>query len=297
MRVHLNIGDYVYLSSSRAVDPLKGTFSYHIPRTNIDLSLRSTGDRLPRREINACLQSLGIYIVRQIILYGDGPATAKINLHGTVFLNFAPTSITWKDTGRVVDALERLVATENWTFATVVNIQEQQVGTVGYLTLTYRAPGSVSDPSTIDDSLLVHSPNGNNSLSAKALSNRTISVRPTSPHSQDIAGSHINLICAGYGRPLDKRTSFAALAAAQFYVGGMVRRRGPLALVDQIKPFKILDVEFELYPSDRLRWYDLLIALDGVENFMEQYDTFAFTFEIRWQGVRSVGHGQLRPKE
>ncbi|KAL9584242.1 MAG: hypothetical protein Q9212_002246 [Teloschistes hypoglaucus] len=279
-----------------AVDPLNSSLYYHIPRTNIDLYLRSTGDRMPRQEINACLQSLGIYIVRQIILYGDGPATAKITLHGTVFLNFVPVAIQWKATGRVVDALETLVATENWTFATVVEIEEQYRGIIGYLTLTYRAPGSISNPSTINDSLLVHSPNGNISVPSNAVPNGTILVRPTSLHSQDISGSHVNLICTGYGRALDHDSSFAALAAAQFFVGGMVKQRGPLALVDRIKPFKIVDVEFELYPAVRLRWYDLLMALEGVVDFMEQYDTFAFTFEIRWQGVRSLGQGQLRPK-
>lgn len=278
------------------MNPLDNVFYYHIPRTNIDLYLRSTGDRMPRQEINACLQSLGIYIVRQIILYGDGPATAKITLHGTVFLNFVPVAINWKATGRVVDALETLVASENWTFATVVTIEEQYRGIVGYLTLTYRAPGSIPNPSTIDDSLLVHSPNSNISIPLNATSNETMLERPTTPHSQDIPGSHVNLICAGYGRPLDHQSSFATLAAAQFFVGGMVKQRGPLALVDRIKPFKIVNVGFELYPSARLRWYDLLMALEGVVDFMEHYDTFAFTFEIRWQGVRSLGHGQLRPK-
>lgn len=280
----------------RAVDPVNNVFYYHIPRTNIDLYLRSTGDRMPRQEINACLQSLGIYIVRQITLYGDGPATAKITLHGTVFLNFVPVGINWKATGRVVDAFETLIATENWTFATAVTIEEQYRGVVGYLSLTYRAPGSLSNPSTINDSLLVHTPTANMSVSLNAISNGTIFERPTSPHSQDIPGSHVNLICAGYGRPLDHQSSFAALAAAQFFVGGMVKLRGPLALVDRIKPFKIVDVEFELYPSARLTWYDLLMALEGVVDFMEHYDTFAFTFEIRWKGVRSLGQGQLRLK-
>ncbi|KAL8691561.1 MAG: hypothetical protein Q9218_003240 [Villophora microphyllina] len=226
-----------------------------------------------------------MYIVRQITFYGDGPATAKINLHGTVFLNFVPTTITWKDTGRVVDAFETIVAKDNWTFATHITIEEAGVGTVGTLSLTYRAPGTVSDSLlSIDESPLEPPASSNSTLAASAQQpNGNATVRPTSPHSQDIPGSHINILCAGYGSILDDTASFGVLGAAALFVSGKVKDRGPLALADQnIKPFRVLGVEFELYPSDRLRWYDLLMALDGVVDFVEQYGPSQILWRNGW---------------
>ena len=142
---------------------------------------------------------------------------------------------------------------------------------------------------------LIPSPSSRNTVNGIVKRDGALKIRPASPHAQDIPGSHVNLLCAGYGRSLNTDVVFGILAAAEIMVASRIKQRGPLALVDHFPPLKEQGVELELFPSDRLRWYDLLDALHGVVAFVDTWEAFAFTFEIRWQGYRSLGYGQLRP--
>ncbi|KAL8723790.1 MAG: hypothetical protein Q9181_007198 [Wetmoreana brouardii] len=283
------------LPNGTVIVPLNDLFYYHIPGTTINLYVRDTGDRLPYNDISACLLSFGVYIVRQITIHGDGPAFTQHNIHGSVMLNFVPHQMTWKDTGKVIDALETIVAKDNWTFASHVSIEDQDKGVIGYLTWSYRAARLLSAAATIDESNLASSASLNTTVTTSARSNGTLTIRPEDPHIHDIPGSHINLLCAGYGRALDTDSVFSVVAGAEMFVGGKIKQLGPLALVGEVNPFRCQGVDLVLYPSARLRWYDFLIALDGILDFVNQFGTFAFTFQVKWQGVRSLGYGQLTP--
>ncbi|KAI4189237.1 MAG: hypothetical protein L6R41_001617 [Letrouitia leprolyta] len=129
-----------------ATDPhdANDTFFYHIPDTNLNLYVRDVGSRLPFDDISSCLQSLGIYIIRQIAIRGNEPAIARAFRHGTVFLDFNPAGITWMDAGEVTDALEKIIANDSWTWATHVTIGSTgstgRPQMVGYLNWGYRSP-------------------------------------------------------------------------------------------------------------------------------------------------------------
>lgn len=116
---------------------------------------------------------------------------------------------------------------------------------------------------------------------ASAGRNGTLAVRLENPHAQGILGSHINLLCAGYGSSLIKNSAFMVIVDAEIPVSRKIKQRVPLAPVDHIEPFKAHGVELESYPADRLRWYDLWDTLTGVVDFVETYGFLAFTFEIK----------------
>ncbi|KAG7004263.1 hypothetical protein G7Y79_00026g058470 [Physcia stellaris] len=107
--------------------------------------------------------------------------------------------------------------------------------------------------------------------------------------------THISLTYAAYGDNLDSLSVFIVLNGAKLYVDDRVKHLGPVALVDELHPWKVSDAELTITPSDRLRWFDVLIALEGLMDFVDKFDTFAFAFQIRYQGGRLLGHGQLRP--
>lgn len=119
-------------------------FFYHIPDTTLNLYVKDIGSRLPFDDINACLQSLGIFIIRQIALHGNIRAINRRFRHGIVYLEFNPNGMTWEDAGEVTDALEGIIANDDWTWAThvtVSNTSATQIQTVGYLNWGYRTPG------------------------------------------------------------------------------------------------------------------------------------------------------------
>ena len=126
--------------------PLNSVFYYHIPGTPLTLYVRDIGDRLPFDDIHASLESLEVFFVRQIAVRGDGPSLNRVTRHGTVQAAFHPVAMTWTTAVEVVDALETIMANDNWTWSshvTVIDATLQQT-TVGYLTISYRAPGTLS---------------------------------------------------------------------------------------------------------------------------------------------------------
>lgn len=247
-----------------------------------------TGDRLPLADIIYCLHSLETDIGQQIARRGGSLSTNRIYNHSAVRVAFTPLKMTWKIAGKVVSALIAITNDDHWTYASHVTVSDVYDGRVGDLSIAYRPPreASASLQSTSD----------NGSLTTGAQQNGTLIERPESPHSHDIPGSHISLLCVGYGTTLNSGSVFALLLGAQIFMRRMVVLHGPLATVSYLAPFKLENVVLEVRPSNRLRWADLLIAVEGVADFVATWDTFAFTFDIRWQGVRSLGVGQLRPK-
>ncbi|KAL9044593.1 MAG: hypothetical protein Q9206_007379, partial [Seirophora lacunosa] len=141
-------------------------------------------------------------------------------------------------------------------------------------------------------------PSGNSTFLANRPQNTPLTDRPEIPHPFLIPGSHISLVCTRYGQALDPETVFALLIAAQKSVSRRLKQIGPLATVDKLTPWKLNNVMFEirLEPDGKLRWSDLVVASEGVVDFLIKFQTFEFTFEIRWEGSRSLGFGQLRGK-
>ncbi|KAL8955671.1 MAG: hypothetical protein Q9193_006562, partial [Seirophora villosa] len=265
---------------------LNAAVSYEIPGTSLVLYVNDNGDRLPEDDINACLQDLSAYIIRRITFHGDGRANAKTFKRGVVRLLFTPISITWRDAGKVVDALEDIVATDHWTFASHVKVQERNVGVIGYLSIAYQASGTASSISASGNS---------SSTTASSQSNAALPPRPESPYVHVIPGTHISITCDGFGRPLNTEAAFAAFSDALMAVSFMVRQYGPLALTPGVlAPWRVRGVALDLYPQQRLRWFDLLIALEGLVEFIGTFRPFEFTFDIRWQGVRLLALGALK---
>lgn len=99
-------------------------------------------------DINACLQSLGLFIVRQSLRYGrDSDARGAVYRHGVVNLTFEPLlgMMTWSAAGEVVDAMEAIVVNDAWLYASHVTVMDERVQTptVGYLQVVYSALGRV----------------------------------------------------------------------------------------------------------------------------------------------------------
>lgn len=75
-------------------------------------------------------------------MYGEGALSSSRHYrHGVVKVAFMPFQMTWMVAGEVVDVLEAIVANDHWTYASHVTVQDRDVGTLGYLTIQYRAPG------------------------------------------------------------------------------------------------------------------------------------------------------------
>ncbi|KAL8939233.1 MAG: hypothetical protein Q9216_003479, partial [Gyalolechia sp. 2 TL-2023] len=124
-------------------------FFYHIPETTLNLYIKDVGSRLPFDDIEICLQSLGLYILREITTHGDGPSMPRKFRYGIVFLEFDPIAITWIHAGDVADALEHIISNDNWTWATHITVGDtsRPGAAAAYLNWGYRAPGFGSAPS------------------------------------------------------------------------------------------------------------------------------------------------------
>ncbi|KAL8966778.1 MAG: hypothetical protein Q9197_005796 [Variospora fuerteventurae] len=267
---------------------LNEIFYYQVPGTSFVLHIRDTGDRLPLDDINACLQSLGVYILRQITIYGDGHATPRSFRHGVVRLLFTPLGITWIGAEEVVDAMEAIVINHHLTYKSHVTIEDQNIGLVGHLSIVYQAPGTVLETST--------STNSSNTTDSQL--NTTVRPRPESPYDRVIPGTQITITCSGYGQALNPEAVFAAFSDALISVSTMIRQYGPLALVPARLPtWRVANVLLEVYRSERMFWFDLLTGLEGLVQFVGTYGPFAFTFVIRRLDMRSLANGQLRLRE
>ncbi|KAL8762217.1 MAG: hypothetical protein Q9184_001734 [Pyrenodesmia sp. 2 TL-2023] len=206
--------------------------------------------------------------------------------------------MTWTTAGKVIEALETVITNNNWTWASHVTISDIYLGLVGTVGIDYRAPGPNPPSSDNGDLHPSSTASGNETLSVSTARNTSLTLRPESPYPYFIPGSHISIVCAGYGPVLDQEAVFSVLFAAQISVANSVKQLGPLATVERLIPWRLGDVWFEVWPKSngQLRWYDLLTALGGVVDFVKTWETFAFTFEIRWEGYRSLGVGQIRGK-
>lgn len=72
--------------------------------------------------------------------------------------------------------------------------------------------------------------------------------------------------------------------------------QGPLAHVRGLKPFELENVVLEFDASDRLIWFDLLTAIEGLLDFISTFGGFERSFVIRKQGSRQIGSGKLMLK-
>ena len=118
--------------------------------------------------------------------------------------------------------------------------------------------------------------------------------RPEDGHVLVLPNTHISLIFEKYGRNLLKNPAFTTLFQARFIAGEAVAIFGPLAKAEYLRPFKGMGlVTLEVEPSDRLTWYDLFAAIEGLVDFVSTFGAFEFEFEIRSRGVRSLGKGRL----
>ena len=105
--------------------------------------LQDYGDNLVEHDIYACLQEAGVYIIRQIILHGDGHMPAKSWSLNHVVLEFMPQSeLTLMRAAEVVDALEGIVLQYHWTFATQVRVFDASLGWLGNLNIGYKPRSS-----------------------------------------------------------------------------------------------------------------------------------------------------------
>ncbi|KAI4177597.1 MAG: hypothetical protein LQ348_005789 [Seirophora lacunosa] len=270
-----------------AVSPgLNATFVYGISGTGLVLYINDNGERLPEDDINACLQDLSAFIIRRITFHGDGRANAKNFRRGVVRLLFTPIGITWKDAGKVVDALEAIVTNDHWTFASHVKVHDRNVGIIGYLTIGYQALGAATSISASSNS---------SSTTASSQASAAFPPRPESPYVHVVPGTHISITCDGFGRALNTEAAFAAFSDALIATSFMVRRHGPFALTPGVlAPWRVGGVALDVYPAERLRWFDLLIALEGLVEFIGTFRPFEFAFDIRWQGVRLLALGALK---
>ncbi|KAI4199012.1 MAG: hypothetical protein LQ346_002644 [Caloplaca aetnensis] len=288
----------VLLNSTLSI-PLNNVLTYHVPGTTINIYLADTGDRLPLEDITSCLRLIRAEIAWYISGRVQSLSTTRIVRQNNVRVIFTPRSMTWTIAAKVIDALESVITNDNWTWNSYVTISDIYVGLVGSVGIYYRAPGPNSLPSESSDLPPTSPASGNSTLSAGTPRNTTLRVRPESPYPYAIPGSQISILCAGYGPTLDQDAVFAVLLAAHVSVSRRVKQFGPLATVDRVNPWKLGDVVLGIWPKPdgKLRWFDLLQALDAVTDFVTMFETFAFSFEIRWQGFRSLGIGQFKGKE
>ncbi|KAL9012412.1 MAG: hypothetical protein Q9173_002818 [Seirophora scorigena] len=118
-------------------------FYYRIPNTDLTLWVRDSGSRLPIIDILACIHSLGLYIMRQIIAYGGDSTPKSVEYrHGRVHLAFDPLpGLNLTGAGKVADAMEAVVISDNWTFASHFTVIDKEKGTVGHLRVMHLRSG------------------------------------------------------------------------------------------------------------------------------------------------------------
>ena len=146
--------------------------------------------------------------------------------------------------------------------------------------------GSLPEVDISDDS---DSPVANSQFNASSLT-----TRPESPYPLVIPASPLTIIVDNYGRTLRSGAVYSTLIEARLFAGEGVVIFGPLAPVRTTKSWKQMDVVLGVTPSERLTWFNLLTAIEGVMSFVATFGTFAFSFEIRYQGSRSLRTGQMR---
>lgn len=281
--------------TSRGPHLINDSFLYHVSDTTINMYLRDIGHRLPLQEIGICLRSLETYALQQMTIHGDIQAAERRYRHGKVAMSFMPLRMKWGVAVLVMKNLEIIFMNHDWTYASHITIEDQYEGTIGYVSIAYRVQGEPSQSSAYGNPQPPVSINSNNSLPLGLQRNDTLTERPESPHIQIIPKSHISLTYAAYGNNLNSLSVFTILTGAKLYVEDRIKHLGPLGLVNELHPWKVSDAELTINPSDRLRWFDLLTVLDGLMEFVDKFDTFAFAFQIRYQGGRLLGFGQLRP--
>ncbi|KAI4096020.1 MAG: hypothetical protein LQ344_001254 [Seirophora lacunosa] len=255
--------------------------------------------RAQRQTLSTLLFNAISDIAWYIINHPQSPATGNYVQQNNVRVTFAPQRMTWTTAEKVMDALETVIIDDNWTWASHVTISDVILGLIGGVNIQYRNPGGPNPTSSESGGGSQFSPpSGNSTFLANRPQNTPLTDRPEIPHPFLIPGSHISLVCTRYGQALDPETVFALLIAAQKSVSRRLKQIGPLATVDNLTPWKLNNVMFEirLEPDGKLRWSDLVVALEGVVDFLIKFQTFEFTFEIRWEGSRSLGFGQLRGK-
>lgn len=280
---------------SRGPHLINDSMLYHIPDTTINIYLRDIGDNLPLQDVGLCLQRLETYAFQQVTIHGDGPAARRRYYCGSVAMEFTPLRMTWGLVVLVMENLELIFMNDDWTYASHITIEDQDEGTMGYVSITYRVRGEVSRLTAYENAQPPVSINGNNSKPLDWRRNETLTERPESPHIQVIPKSQISLTYAAYGDTLRSSSVSIIFAGLKLYVEERIQHIGPLGLVKELHPIKVEHAELIINPSDRLRWFDLLTVLDGLMDFVSTYGTFAFAFQIRYQGGRLLGHGQLRP--
>lgn len=198
--------------------------------------------------------------------------------------------MTWMVAAEVIDALGAIVSNDRWTYASHVRVYDANEGTVGYLSIAYRAPGLAPSTPRLASERSSSRPTGNSTRG-----NTTLTFpRPSSPYPYVIPGSPISVIFSHYRRALHADTVFNVLLAAQIFVVDKLSEHGPLAPVGQLEPWRLRNVVLEVVARSRMRWWDLAGALDGVTDFVSTFGAFAFSFEVRYEGYRELGVGQLR---
>ncbi|KAI4114090.1 MAG: hypothetical protein LQ345_005072 [Seirophora villosa] len=205
--------------------------------------------------------------------------------------------MTWTTAEKVMDALETVIIDKNWTWASHVTISDIILGLIGGVNIQYRSPGGPNPTSSQSGGgLQLSSSSGNSTFLANRPQNTSLTDRPESPYLFVIPGSQISLVCTRYGQTLDPGSVFALLIAAQTSVSRRLKQLGRLATVDKLTPWELNNIVFEIRPEPdgELRWSDLGVALEGVVDFLIKFQTFEFTFEIRWEESRTLGFGQLR---
>lgn len=286
----------VLIAKDRGSNPVNDILNYHVPGTTINLYLVDNGDRLPLVDITGCLHLIRTDIAWYINGHVKSLSTDRTARQNNVRVVFKPQRMTWKTAGKVIEALETVITNENWTWASHVTISDIYLGLVGFLGIQFRAPGPNPPSSANGDSQPSSTASDDETLSAGTPRNTSLTLRPENPYPYFIPGTHISILFTGYGPVLDQDAVFSVLLGAQMSVAQRVKQFGPLATVERLIPWRLGDVWFEVWPKSngKLRWYDLLTALGGVVDFVKTWETFAFSFEIRWEGYRSLGIGQLR---
>lgn len=85
-------------------------------------------------------------------------------------------------------------------------------------------------------------------------------------------GSAITVVFDNYGVMLRRSAVFAILVEARFFAGEGVLLYGPLApMGTMIKSWKQIDAVLEVTPSDRMTWFNLLTAIEGVLEFVSTW--------------------------
>lgn len=263
----------------------------------MDIYLTDHGHRLPIDDIHTCLHDAGTDIIQQIAARGDGPADIKNYRSGNVRLTFVYLRMTLTMVGDVLDTLKQIVTTYDWTFATRVAIEDTNLGRIGIMYIWYyQESGSSVASSRVSAMQATQVVNGSTSITSEASQNSSLTIRPLSPYPIVVPGSTISIICERFGRSLSIKMVAAMLVEAQSYVAAQMIDAGPLLPVRRQSMWQYEGVVLEMTPSNRLTWFDLMTALEGLLNFVSTFEAFEFSFEIRYQGFRSLGTGHLATK-